>query len=566
MRRLGRQTAIAVAIAILLIASASPRPALANALPYYYLPWDSGVSHVVTQGNNQGSHTGYGAYAWDFGGDGWLVRAARAGTVSLIKDDSNTGYCDPSWASYANFVKVASSDGYEALYLHLAYGSVSGRVSLGQSVAGGTPVGLTDNTGYSCGPHLHYQVQSQCPSYWCQSVASSFLDPDVLRQDPDGVPLVNQTVVSANSAPPPPSTAVAHTWVAPNKDGSFNAFVRNFSGDAYLVKQTLPDNTWSTTYMGAVLGSRMTAAVDVNARVAVFATTAANHLVFLYQGPDNTWPTLPATWNDIGSGFFGTPAASVNAGGGLEVFVRDLSGAIQDCAQQGLGSVSFACASLTTTPFVDDPVVGLNRNGSLEVFAKTAAGSLLHNWQVPASGYAWQGWASTTANCCVAEPPAVAMNAGGGLELFFRDQSGNDYHMPDGGVSCHCYQNWLSLSNGNTSYPFAVGINRDGRLDAFSVGGDGSPVHNPQRADGSWSGWACIPDSSGCAPPPSPPGRWCCTTGRGAIELNGGGGLEYFNTSDGTLYHAYQTSVGGPYSTMVSLGGTRWVPPTSPQG
>src|SRR2546423_4695376 len=33
----------------------------------YYLPWTAGVTYRCTQGHNQGSHTGTGAFAWDFG-------------------------------------------------------------------------------------------------------------------------------------------------------------------------------------------------------------------------------------------------------------------------------------------------------------------------------------------------------------------------------------------------------------------------------------------------------------------------------------------------------------------
>src|SRR5260221_11771996 len=47
----------------------------------YYLPWASGVAHTCTQGHNQGSHTGTGVYAWDFGmPDFTPIWAARAGT------------------------------------------------------------------------------------------------------------------------------------------------------------------------------------------------------------------------------------------------------------------------------------------------------------------------------------------------------------------------------------------------------------------------------------------------------------------------------------------------------
>jgi hypothetical protein len=147
-------------------------------------------------------------YAWDFGGDAWVVRSSRAGVVTQFKETYGSGGCNSSYANFANYVVVQSteSDGskHDALYLHLAKGSVSSRVSSQQTVAAGVPVGLTDSSGYVCpdpvpnGAHLHYQVQQACGSWWCQSVPSSFLDPDVLRQDSDGVPKTNQRVISGN--------------------------------------------------------------------------------------------------------------------------------------------------------------------------------------------------------------------------------------------------------------------------------------------------------------------------------------------------------------------------------
>jgi murein DD-endopeptidase MepM/ murein hydrolase activator NlpD len=172
----------------------------ANTRPFYLLPWDNGVARVVSQGNGVGSHTGTMVYAWDFSGGAWTVRATRSGTVVTIKDYETRGGCDQTLAQYANYVKVAYSDGYESSYLHLATGSVSSRVNLNDWVNANTPIGVTDTTGYACGAHLHYQVQSRCSSMICQSVASSFVDSDVLRQDSNGVPLTNQSVRSGNHA------------------------------------------------------------------------------------------------------------------------------------------------------------------------------------------------------------------------------------------------------------------------------------------------------------------------------------------------------------------------------
>lgn len=198
----------------------------ANNLPYYYLPWANGAAHTVSQGNNGSfSHTGIAQYAWDFAGDGFVVEAAREGVVVRLQDAYGTGACDVSRQNQANYVVVSSIevDGteHDALYLHVATGSVSTRVSKGQSITRGTPLAVSDTSGYLCpdptppatcpptcpAAHLHFMVMQpgnpQGCTWWCQSVASSFLDSDCVNSIPghqctNGVPNVNWAVTSSN--------------------------------------------------------------------------------------------------------------------------------------------------------------------------------------------------------------------------------------------------------------------------------------------------------------------------------------------------------------------------------
>jgi putative transposon-encoded protein len=194
------------------IISLSAGPAAANVRPDYFLPWDQGVSRLVTQGNNgqvNGSNTGDHQfngqqYAWDFGGGGWTIRAPRAGTIVAFRDTETNSLCGVS-GTPTNFVRLDHGDGTESFYAHLATGSVSGfGIHVGQTVPKYTPLAITGNIGNSCGAHLHYQVQTPCTNSngFCTSVASSFLDPNVLSQDPNGVPQslssTSQYVISGN--------------------------------------------------------------------------------------------------------------------------------------------------------------------------------------------------------------------------------------------------------------------------------------------------------------------------------------------------------------------------------
>ncbi|MCC6995983.1 MAG: M23 family metallopeptidase [Deltaproteobacteria bacterium] len=144
----------------------------------FLLPWTGGVAFTVTQGHNTGSHVGLSSWAWDFGmAIGTPVRAAHDGTVRLARGDSRTGGCDSAFSADANHVVVDRGDGLESVYLHLD--STSMRV--GQPVRRGDIVGLSGETGWACGAHLHFQIQRSPAggggqSRFNQTVPESFHD------------------------------------------------------------------------------------------------------------------------------------------------------------------------------------------------------------------------------------------------------------------------------------------------------------------------------------------------------------------------------------------------------
>lgn len=121
------------------------------------LPWTAGDSWRVSQGHNGDfSHNGFSAWAWDIAmPEGTVVRAAHNGVVRRADGSSTTGCCDPSCGGQANFVTIDRGDGIESVYLHLSATSVSE----GDVVVRGQKIGLSGNTGYSCGAHLHVQFQ-----------------------------------------------------------------------------------------------------------------------------------------------------------------------------------------------------------------------------------------------------------------------------------------------------------------------------------------------------------------------------------------------------------------------
>lgn len=98
-------------------------------------------------------------YSLDFAADiGTPVLAARSGTVMQVEADfSKASDKKESYAGRANFVRILHDDGSMALYAHLRTGGVLVRV--GQRVQAGQQIGLSGNTGFTTGPHLHFAVQ-----------------------------------------------------------------------------------------------------------------------------------------------------------------------------------------------------------------------------------------------------------------------------------------------------------------------------------------------------------------------------------------------------------------------
>ena len=79
------------------------------------------------------------------GNTGDRVRAARSGEVILAGDRSGFG----------NTIVIYHSLGYSTLYAHLS----SIEVSVGQQVASGDRIGAIGSTGWSTGPHLHFELR-----------------------------------------------------------------------------------------------------------------------------------------------------------------------------------------------------------------------------------------------------------------------------------------------------------------------------------------------------------------------------------------------------------------------
>lgn len=127
----------------------------------YLLPFPNNTSQMMGQGYN-GKRTHKGMNALDFNMNiGNTVCAARGGTVVVVKEDSELGGPKKAYMFDANYVTIQHDDGSFSEYAHLDYNGVL--VDVGDRVAAGQAIAKSGNSGYSSGPHLHFEVYILTP-------------------------------------------------------------------------------------------------------------------------------------------------------------------------------------------------------------------------------------------------------------------------------------------------------------------------------------------------------------------------------------------------------------------
>lgn len=126
----------------------------------YRLPFPDDLRLPVHQGfGGQTSHNLPSNYhAVDIAmNEGTPVLAARAGIVMALEGDFYGAGVDESHRERANQIRILHADGTMAVYGHLALEGTL--VRIGEQVNAGEHIGISGNTGYSTGPHLHFVVQ-----------------------------------------------------------------------------------------------------------------------------------------------------------------------------------------------------------------------------------------------------------------------------------------------------------------------------------------------------------------------------------------------------------------------
>lgn len=124
---------------------------------HYRMPFGGHHPIEISQGyDGRFSHKGASAYALDFPMPrGTPILAARGGTIVEVIDDEVASGVRTGESEGDNRVVVEHADGTFAAYAHLEPG---GPARVGQRVQSGDRIGLSGDTGFSTGPHLHFEV------------------------------------------------------------------------------------------------------------------------------------------------------------------------------------------------------------------------------------------------------------------------------------------------------------------------------------------------------------------------------------------------------------------------
>jgi hypothetical protein len=146
---------------------------------------------------------------WGYAGHNGLDFGIPNGTPVVAAADGTVDKVDFEDGGYGNFVKLSHADGatkYYTYYAHLQ----STSVKAGQKVTAGTVVGLSNNTGASTGPHLHFgiRIDGQSPAYKGYLDPMQYLTSSVTASTPASAPVSAPAGSSAPQAPATPGAIV----------------------------------------------------------------------------------------------------------------------------------------------------------------------------------------------------------------------------------------------------------------------------------------------------------------------------------------------------------------------
>ena len=144
------------------------------------------VDEIIIKGDKYVPNVGdLNNWAWP-SESGWTITDNYAWRIHPITgersfhsaiDIAGTGYNSPVYAanngtiivkeshySYGNYIVIDHNNGYYTLYAHM--NKFMDSVNVGDTVARGQQIGYVGSTGYSTGPHIHFELWKNCK--YCQ--------------------------------------------------------------------------------------------------------------------------------------------------------------------------------------------------------------------------------------------------------------------------------------------------------------------------------------------------------------------------------------------------------------
>lgn len=142
----------------------------------YLLPYQKGASYRLDQGYG-GAFSHYltnKKNALDFNmPSGTSICAARGGVVLKVKDVDSKHGKTIKYLPYGNYITIYHKDGTFADYFHIQ--KEGSKVEVGDNVVAGQVIALSGNTGWTSGPHLHFQVYIYDENMDAKTIKTQFL-------------------------------------------------------------------------------------------------------------------------------------------------------------------------------------------------------------------------------------------------------------------------------------------------------------------------------------------------------------------------------------------------------
>lgn len=277
-----------------------------------------------------------------------------------------------------------------------------------------------------------------------------------------------------------------------NADGRQEVFVLGSDHSLYHIWETAPGAAWSawSSLQGHDLQDLCLIANETDGSLAAFALGGDGSIYHRRQvAPNGGW----ADWTGLGGNQVKDFAVAQNADGHLEVVAIFSDGALYDIRQAGPNGRWGGWFPLLGHDLQGSVCLARNADGRLEVFAVGGDGVVYHIWQQGPNGQGgWSGWANLADPSlpAIASLAAISTSDGRLYAFLMRSDGAVSYRAqvaPNGGWAAP-----IHLFGHNLRWPCALGINPDGRLEIFVIGGD-NQLYNRWQVDPTqpdvWSDW-----------------------------------------------------------------------------